>query len=93
MTSEECRLERLDKIAQYLGDVFPDHEIEKHVEDENVGCIRVIRNSEVIHEVRFGRAFLEDHPDLVASLKGWGFLRRLKGLGSEPVWIGTKGLS
>jgi hypothetical protein len=94
MTSKDQRREGLEKTAEYLRSAFPpDCEIETRMEADT-GRIRVIRNSEPIHEVWVRRSFLDDHAENpVASLKAWNLVARMRESGSRPVWVGTDRLS
>lgn len=88
---EDRRRRLLEDVAQYLRAEFPDLEIEPpQLPDRR---IRVIRGSQLVHDVYFRWEFLDDHEDPIAFLKRWGLPRRMRDHGTTPVWVGTAGLS
>lgn len=88
---EGRRRRLLEDIADYLRGEFPDLEIEPpQLPDRR---IRVIRGSQLVHDVYFRWEFLDDHEDPIAFLKRWGLPRRMRDHGTTPVWVGTAGLS
>jgi hypothetical protein len=88
---EGRRRRLLEDIADYLRGEFPDLEIEPPQLPER--RIRVIRGSQLAHDVYFRWEFLDDHEDPIAFLKRWGLPRRMRDNGTTPVWVGTAGLS
>ena len=88
---EDRRRRLLEDVAQYLRGGFPDLDIEPpQLPDRR---IRVIRGSQLVHDVYFRWEFLDDHEDPIAFLKRWGLPRRMRDHGTTPVWVGTAGLS
>ena len=79
-------------VLRYLRTEFPNYDVAPFPAEYRIK-VREIGGAQVIHEVAFHMAFLDDHDDPVKEVRRRGLVQRMKEKGSETVWVNTREVS